>query len=296
MKSGIFFIVAMVIFGTIGAIIRFIDLPSSEIALFRGLIGVICMAPFLLRNNRRGLWADLKANGPVLLLTGAALAANWVFLFQAYRNTTIALAAVSYYTAPVIVMLASPLVMKERLSLLKLACIALTFLGMILVVGIGQRAIDGQNNTVGLLYGLLAAICYATLMMSNKFLKNLGGLETTVPQLFLAALFLLPYVLLVGEMNPLFQSDRSMILLLGLGVVHTGIGFFLFFLGIKGLKAQEIALLNYLDPLTSVLISLFIFMERMTIFQIAGAILMCAGTLIGSISWNTLLGSRVGRK
>jgi drug/metabolite transporter (DMT)-like permease len=292
MKSALSFCVSMVIFGTIGAVIRFIDLPSSEIALFRGLIGVLCLAPFLLRDKRKGLGADLGANWLVLLLTGAALAGNWIFLFQAYRNTTIALAAVSYYTAPVIVMFMTPIIMKERLSLLKLACIAFTMLGMMLVLGVGQGDIGLQSNMLGLVFGFMAAICYATLMLLNKFLKNLGGLETTVPQLFLAALLLLPYVLLAGEMNPLFQSDRSMVLLLVLGLVHTGVGFLLFFIGIKGLKTQEIAILNYLDPLTSVLISLFFFKERMTALQIAGAFLICAATLIGTISWKTLYRSR----
>jgi drug/metabolite transporter (DMT)-like permease len=295
-KSVIAFIVSMCIFGTIGAVIRFIELPSSEIALFRGLVGVICLAPFLLKDNRRGLWTDLKANGWILLLTGAALAGNWIFLFQAYRHTTIALAAISYYTAPVFVMALTPLLMKERLSLLKLVCVAFTLLGMILVIGVGNSTVDLQANYLGLIFGFFAAICYATPMLSNKFLRNLGGLETTVPQLFLAALFLFPYVLYAGEMNPLFQSVRSLLLLLVLGLVHTGVGFLFFFVGIKGLKTQEIAILNYLDPLTSVLISLIIFKEGMTIIQIAGAVLICAATLIGTINWATLSTSGAGLK
>ncbi len=103
----------------------------------------------------------------------------------------------------------------------------------------------------------------------------------TIPQLFLAALFLLPYIVLVGEMNQL-QSEQSILLLLLLGLVHTGIGFLLFFIGIKGMKAQEIAILNYLDPLTAVLLSLFLFKESMTLIQIAGAVLICGATLVGT--------------
>lgn len=289
MKSIISFIVAMVIFGTIGAVVRFIDLPSSEIALFRGVLGVICLLPFLLINNRKGLGGDLKANWFVLFCTGAALAGNWIFLFQAYRNTTIALATVSYYTAPVMLMMVSPFILKERLSLFKVICILVTLLGMFLLIGINSEKIGSQNNIVGIFYGVLAAICYATLMLLNKFLKNLGGLETTVPQLVLAAIFLLPYVLFVGELNPLFQSHRSIVLLMVLGLVRTGLGFLLFFVGIKGLKTQKIAMLSYLDPLTAVLISFLFFQEKMTTYQIIGACLICGATFVGTISRNVLL-------
>lgn len=285
MKSIISFIVAMVIFGTIGAVVRFIDLPSSEIALFRGVLGVICLLPFLLINNRKGLGGDLKANWFVLFCTGAALAGNW----KAYRNTTIALATVSYYTAPVMLMMVSPFILKERLSLFKVICILVTLLGMFLLIGINSETIGSQNNIVGIFYGVLAAICYATLMLLNKFLKNLGGLETTVPQLVLAAIFLLPYVLFVGELNPLFQSHRSIVLLMVLGLVHTGLGFLLFFVGIKGLKTQKIAMLSYLDPLTAVLISFLFFQEKMTTYQIIGACLICGATFVGTISRNVLL-------
>lgn len=289
MKSTLSFIIAMMIFGTIGAVVRFIDLPSSEIALFRGLLGVVCLTPFLFMNKHTGLIADLKANGLILLTTGLVLAGNWIFLFEAYRHTTIALAAISYYTAPVLVMALSPFIMKERVSRLKVVAITVTLIGMVLVVGVGQDLGESANHLLGLVFGFLAAICYASLMLLNKFLKNLSGLETTIPQLFLAALILLPYVLTVGEMQPLFQSDRTVPLLLALGLIHTGLGFLLFFIGIKGLKAQEIAILSYLDPLTSVLISLFIFSERMTALQIAGAILICGSTLAGTLNWQAIL-------
>ena len=201
MKSRISFIISMVTFGTIGAVVRFIDLPSSEMALFRGLIGVICLAPFLFLKKRKGLAADIRSNWVVLSLSGAALAGNWILLFEAFKNTTIALAAASYYTAPVILMIVSPFFLKERLSPLKLFCIGATFLGMILLIGVSPAPIGPRNNILGLLFGLMAATCYATLMLLNKFLKRLGGLETTVPQLLIATLLLFPYVLFMGELN-----------------------------------------------------------------------------------------------
>ena len=285
MKSIMSFVTSMVIFGTIGAVVRFIELPSCEIALYRGLIGVFCLFPFLLFNNRKGLARDFVANSLVLFLSGVALAGNWILLFEAYRNTTIAIAALCYYTAPVIVMALSPLILKEKVSIFKVLCIGVTLFGMILVVRVDHNFHGSYNHFLGIVFGISAAICYATLMILNKFIKQLDGLETTVPQLFLAALILFPYVLLTGALKPIIHVDRSLMLLIVLGLVHTGIGFLLFFIGLQGLKAQRIAILSYLDPLTSVMISLFIFGEHMTFIQIAGAFLICGATLAGTVNW-----------
>jgi drug/metabolite transporter (DMT)-like permease len=285
MKSILSFVASMVIFGTIGGIVRFINLPSSEIALIRGLLGVLCLLPVLLFTTRKEVLRDLWSNAPVLLLSGIALAGNWILLFEAYRNTTIALAALSYYSAPVIVMILSPFVLKEKISPLKAVCIGITLVGMVLVGRVDQNLNDPHNSFVGVMFGFSAAVCYAPLMLLNKFIKHRGGLETTVPQLFISALVLLPYVLLSGAMKPLSQFDVSLLLLIILGLVHTGLGFLLFFIGLKGLQAQKTAILSYLDPLTSIVISLFIFGEHMTLTQLMGAVLICGGTLAGTLQW-----------
>lgn len=288
MKSIISFTVSMVIFATIGGIVRFIELPSSEIAFFRGLIGVVFLLPFLLINKTRSLAKNISENIMVLFFTGAALAGNWILLLNAFRHTTIALAAVSYYTAPVIAMVLSIFILKERVSLLKMAAICLTLTGMFLVMNIGGGDISSEKNITGILYGLSAAFCYAMVMLLNKFIRNLDGLETTIPQLFFATVVLFIYTLLSGEMEPVFQSDLSFVLLIVLGIVHTGIGFLLYFTGMKGIKTQDIAVLSYIDPLVSVLISLFIFNESMSAMQISGAILIGSTTLLNTVNWREL--------
>jgi drug/metabolite transporter (DMT)-like permease len=209
MKSIISFVISMVIFGTIGAVVRFIELPSCEIALYRGFLGVLFLFPALLLTNRKCLVRDLTANSFVLVLSGAALSGNWILLFEAFRNTTIAIAALCYYTAPVIVMILSPFILKEKFSMLKACCIGATLVGMILVVRVNQNYNESYNHVLGIVFGISAAICYAALMILNKFLKRLNGLETTVPQLFLASLILLPYVLLTGMMKPILYIDKS---------------------------------------------------------------------------------------
>jgi len=159
MKSIISFIASMVIFGTIGAIVRFIELPSSEIALFRGILGVVFLLPFLFMNKANRLRKKFSANTIILFLTGIALAGNWILLLKAFRYTTIALAAVSYYTAPVIAMVLSIFILKEKISPLKLIVICLTLIGMFMVMNVGESDISSKKNLIGILYGFSAAFC-----------------------------------------------------------------------------------------------------------------------------------------
>lgn len=273
----------MVIFGTIGIFVRYINLSASEIALLRGLIGSLFLACVILLTREKISWAAMRSNASLLLVSGMALAGNWVFLFLAYKNTTVANAALSYYFAPVFVMILSPVVLKERLSPKKLVCIGAAVLGMFLIVGNSGSA-AGNNNLLGIAYGLAAAGFYASLMLLNKFIKNLTGLETTIVQLAIASLFLLPYVLLM-EGTGLFQVQMlSIVFVLVLGIVHTGIGFFLFFSGMKQLKGQSIAALSYLDPITSLILSVAVLQENVTVVQLAGGVLLLCATFVSEKS------------
>ncbi|PGS49395.1 DMT family transporter [Bacillus sp. AFS041924] len=280
MKSKIQFLLSMVIFGTIGVFVRSIDLTSSEIALLRGLIGSLFLTTVLLIRKKKILWASVRVNALLLLLSSITLGGNWIFLFQAYKYTTISNAALSYYFAPVFVLIFSPLLLKEKLSTKKLICIGVAMLGMILIVGSGGLSTSGLKDLIGIGFGLMAAVFYASLMLLNKFIKNMDGLETTLIQLATATFLLMPYVFFTEGIGILEVSDSSILLIFILGIVHTGIGFLLFFLGMQKLNGQSIATLSYLDPITSLLISAVILQEQMTIVQMIGGTLLLGSTFV----------------
>ena len=114
-KSKLSLMGAMVIFGTIGLVRRYIDLPSSFIALARAVIGTVFLLGVVALTKKKPDWAGIRKNGLVLVLSGAFLGFNWVFLFESYRCTSVATATLCYYMAPILVILASPL-LKETLS------------------------------------------------------------------------------------------------------------------------------------------------------------------------------------
>jgi RarD protein len=280
MKEKLYFVLSMIIFGAVGVFAKYIDMSSSKIALFLSLIGAVFLLIIFICRKQKVSWDIVKENAVALFIAGIALSGNWIFLFQAYKETTIANAALSYYFAPVLVIMLSPLVLKEKLSLKKVICIGVALLGLFLILQNSTLETTG-NHLLGIGYGLIAASFYATLTLTNKFIRRLDGLTNTLLQLGLSVMLLFPFVLFTDGFAFSSLTSKTVILVLLLGVLHGGVGFYLFFAGMKGLKAQSIAVLSYVDPLTSLLISALVLREKMTLLRLIGAVLLLGSIWIG---------------
>ncbi|NWQ43281.1 DMT family transporter [Bacillus sp. EB106-08-02-XG196] len=282
MKSKIQFILSMMIFGTIGLVVRHIDLSSSERALLSSFIGSLFLLLIFFMSKKKISWNLVKSNALFLILSGIALGGNWIFLYQSYDHTTIANATLGYYFAPVFVMILSPFVLREQLSIKKIVCIGVAISSMLMIVGEGVSA-SKSDDILGLSFGLIAAAFYAALLLLNKFIKDMGKLELAIIQLGTATLLLMPYVFLTSSFGIFEVSSSSIPFILILGIINTGIGFWLFFSGMEGLKGQSIAMLSYVDPFVAILISAIILQEQMTIVQMLGGVLLLGSTFVSEI-------------
>lgn len=284
MKSKLQNITAMLIFGTIGIFVKNIDLSSKEIALMRGIIGSIFLIFIAMFSKDKISFKGIKKNFILLFISGIGIGINWIFLFQAYKYTTISAATLSYYFAPVFVTLLSPVILKEKLPIIKIVCISAAMLGMFFIVkgtnGNSNFENIAYNHTLGIIYGLSAAIFYGSVILMNKFIKELKSLETTLTQLTLASLVLFPYVMFTDGIKVFNTSMSSLTFLIILGIIHTGFAYFLYFSSIKDLKGQTIAVLSYIDPISAVIISAFLLKESMTFGQVIGGILILSSTFI----------------
>jgi drug/metabolite transporter (DMT)-like permease len=279
-KEKIYFVLSMIIFGAVGVFAKYINLSSREIALLLSLIGGLLLLVVFVWTKQKVSWRKVKKNAAALFIASAALSGNWIFLFQAYKETTIANAALSYYFAPVLVIMLSPFILKEKLSLKKAVCVGIALLGLFFILQNGKMETTG-HHLLGISYGLVAAGFYAVLTLVNKFIRDLDGLANTLLQLGLSVAMLLPFVLFTSGFNIFSITGDAVVWMLVLGILHGGVGFYLFFVGMKGLQGQSIAVLSYIDPLTSLLISALVVGERMTLQQLIGAALLLGSTWIG---------------
>lgn len=275
---------SMFIFGTIGIFVRFIPLPSSVIALVRGVVGTSFLLLVIAGKKSRIDLPAVKKNLLCLCLSGVFLGANWILLFEAYRYTTVATATLCYYLAPVFVTLASPFVLKERLTPVKAGCIAIALIGMVLVSGVLEAHPSGNGGFLGVLFGICAAVLYACIVLLNKRLKSISAYDTTVIQLGISALVLLPYVLLTENLAACVPTPRAFVLLATVGILHTGMAYALYFGSIQSLRAQTVAIFSYVDPIVAILLSAWLLHEKMSFLSALGAVLVLGATLFSELS------------
>ena len=287
MNAKIKIITAMVTFGTIGVFVRYIPLPSSISALVRGVLATIFLLTVMAAGKRRPDRTAIRRNLALLVISGGMIGFNWILLFEAYNYTSVAVATLCYYLAPVFVIIASPFVLGEKLTMRKTLCVISALAGMVMVSGVIQNYVSGGNaedlNLTGVLLGIGAGALYATIILMNKKLKNISSYDTTVMQLAAASIVLVPYCLLTVDIGSLEVTPGSAVLLVIVGIVHTGIAYVLYFGSIKELPAQTVAIFSYIDPILAVLLSAFLLKESMDMLSISGAILILGSTFVSEM-------------
>ena len=276
-------ILAMVIFGTIGIFRKYIPLPSGIVACARGILGVAFLLIFIKLKKIKMDKNSIKEHLMILLVSGGFIGLNWVLLFESYRYTSVAVATLCYYMAPIFVMIVSPFLLKEKLTVKKVLCVIVALIGMVFVSGVIDGGIKGVSELKGILFGLGAAALYASVVMMNQKLGKVPTYDKTIMQLGAAAVVLIPYIFLVEDLSAITVTPLILIMLLIVGVVHTGIAYALYFGSMNGLKAQTVALFSYIDPIVAIILSAMFLKEPMTIYSGIGAVLVLGATMISEL-------------
>lgn len=281
-KARIMLIISMLIFGTLAVFVKKINVSSGELALYRAILAAFVIFVYLLITKQKIDLKSIRKELIVILISGMAMGFNWIFLFEAYKYTTVSIATLSYYFAPIIVTLVCPIIFKEKLTIKQIICFIASTLGIVLITDLGHLG-NNNNHILGILLGLTAAILYATVIILNKCIKSIGGIHRTFIQFIAAIIVLIPYVLLTSGINITSLNMDGWINLLIVGIVHTGITYCLYFTSLKELPGQNAAILSYIDPVVAILISVFVLSETMTLIQIIGGVLIIAFTLLNEL-------------
>lgn len=276
-------IISMTVFGTLGLFVRNISVQSGELALYRAVLAAVLIGCYLIITKQKIPFGNIKKQVPLLLLSGVAMGFNWILLFEAYKYTTVSVATLSYYFAPVIVTVVCPLLFKEKMGAKEWICFIMSTVGIVLITGIGDFS-AGSSHFKGILFGLGAACLYATVILLNKFIKGVEGIHRTFLQFLSAIAVLLPYVLLTSGITLGGLDTKGAVSLLIVGIVHTGITYCLYFSSLKELPGQKAAILSYIDPLVAVVISVAVLGESITLLQLLGGFLILGFTLWNEIS------------
>ncbi|MBQ6867145.1 MAG: EamA family transporter [Clostridia bacterium] len=281
-KSRLMLTASMAIFGTLAPFVRNIAVTSGELAFYRAVLAATIIILFMTATKQKIPFRDIRKELPLLILSGAGMGVNWILLFEAYKYTTVSVATLSYYFAPVIVTAVSPFLFKEKLTKKQLICFAMSTLGIVLITGIGDIS-GGSSHITGIMFALGAAVLYASVVLVNKFIRNVDGIHRTLLQFLSAIVVLIPYVIATSGITLANLDAKGWICLLVIGIVHTGLAYCMYFTALKDVSGQQAAILSYIDPLVAVLISVTLLGESMNVMQITGGALILGFTL-----WNEL--------
>ena len=278
MKARFEIVFSMAAFGTIAVFVRNIGLPSGEVALYRAVIAALALFLWQLCTRQTVRWQDVKKELPLLFVSGAAMSVNWILLFEAYKYTTVAMATLSYYFAPVIVTVASTVLFREGLTAKQISCFVMSTLGLVMVIGVSGGG--GSHDLLGILLGLGAAVFYAAVVLINKGIRRVSGLNRTFMQFLAAILVMKPYISMTGGSHLAGLDMTGAVNLMVVGVFHTGICYCMYFSSLRYLKGQEASILSYIDPVVAVILSVAVLHEPVSPLQAAGGFMILGFTVL----------------
>lgn len=276
------YICAGIIYGTIGCILHFVNIPSEFVVICRGIIGALFIYTYLMIKKNHMDFPSIKSNLFNLILSGAGLGLNWVFLFAAYRYTSVAIGTLCNYVGPIIVIALSPFLYKERLTLKKVLCVLSAAIGIICISGVFDST-DTHVSLFGIALGLLSAVCFVINVVFTRRTKDVSVYDKAVTQLVAAALASLPYALIVNRNTQITIDLRSVILILVLGLIHTGLAYCFYFRAMSTLPVQTFSILGYIEPVVAIILSALFLKEKLTIMGIIGAVLILGAVFVSEL-------------
>lgn len=276
-------IASMLVFGTVGVVRRFVLFPSGFTAMLRGFIGALVIGLFMLVTRKRLNLPAIKANAVRLILSGVFIGVNWILLFEAFNYTTIAVATVCYYLAPIFVIIISPIALGERIGAVRGSAVVLALVGAVVVSEPWADGFVGGKYLIGVLLAVGAAVFYAGVTVLNKKMRDIPSLDMTLVQLAVAATVVLPYTLIAEPIEPKMFEITTVLLVLLLGAVHTGGAYLFYFSAVNRLPAATSAIFSYIDPLFAVILSALVLREPFTVFSALGALIILGATLISEL-------------
>lgn len=279
-KNFMKYLASNLMFGMNGIVASYIAMSSYEIVLTRTLIGSLLLWIIFIGTRQKIHLLDHKKDLAFLVLSGISMGTSWMFLYEAYRQIGVGIASLAYYCGPVIIMMLSPLLFREKLTWQK----NLGFLGVLAgMFCVNFEALTGGGSVWGMVCGIMSAVTYACMVIFNKKARRITGLENAMGQLSISFVTVAIFVFLKQGAS-LNLTHGSIVPILVLGIFNTGVGCYFYFSSIGHLPVQTVAIFGYLELLSAIVFAAIFLQESMSMIQMLGAILIIGGAAYGEWS------------
>ncbi len=262
--------------GFISVIVAGVELEAAVLVFLRLVLAAAAIALALVAARRVSLLAPPERPWRLLVL-GLVLAAHWFLFFETIKRSSVALAVLTVYTAPILLALFAPAFLPERRSRVALAALAPASAGIALIVVAGGGETRASAGAVAL--GIGAAVTYAVLVTATK--RLVGGIAATTITFWtyvVAGVCLAPFLLSAERITP---SGAEIAYVLVLGVAFTAVSGSLFVSLLRRVTAQAAGLLSYVEPVAAALLAWAILDQPLGAPVLAGgALVVLAGAAV----------------
>jgi drug/metabolite transporter (DMT)-like permease len=267
---------AAILYGLIGIFIKLTGyMPLGSINFYRMLFGFFFILLYLSSRGRINELKLKKKKGYLLLL--GLLEAGAIFAyFIAVRYTTVSIAVLLLYTAPVYVTLLSPLLLKEKITRRSLLALGLSITGAVMVIQPVTSGYDGLNF-IGIAMGLISGVLYAIMILTSRYIKDYySGAAQTAWSIIMN---LVVFSAFVTAAPPATVMENLPLLVL-FGLLPTAIGSMLYFNGIGLIGAQSASIMALIEPVSAVLFAFIILGEPVSPGTFVGGAFILLGAIL----------------
>lgn len=258
--------VAAVSMGTIGVLARLSELDAATVTFFRLAIGGALLLALMFVTGQS---SQLKTRPhPLILLNGVMLAGFMTFFIAALNHTTMLIAVMTLYMAPVVATIAAHFVLKERLTRYSISSITVVILGFLLVMYQPSDSPEQQTSWLGFAYALAGMLCYAGFILINRMIPNQYQEFTKSSWQFLVGAICVLPMMLSSDLS-LSLSQWGWIFLVGL--IPGFLGIVLAVYTIKRMPAATFSTISYVEPIAAVMLGWIVFQESLTPLQLLGS-------------------------
>jgi len=260
---------------------RIHDMAIAPIIFYRLFFGLLFLFTYI---AARGKTSDLrlKKRRGSLLLQGVLVVACMLLYFTCLKITCVSIAILLQYTAPFYVMLASPLILNEKIGKESVIALFIAIAGVFLIVK--PESFSGIEFTgtymLGIAAGLLSGVIFSALIMNVKILKTeYTELAIMFWPMGIALLLLSPFAFEISP-DALYGNLK---VLIAFGIVSIGFGEIFTILGLVNLKAQTGSLLALIEPVSGVFFDIAVLGIGLSSETLAGCALILASAAFISL-------------
>ena len=255
-----------------------IALGAGPLAFLRLALAVATLAFVALLSRRLPLLRP-GSHLFVLVALGAVQATHWWLFFETVKRGSVALAVLTFYTAPLFLAVLAPLFLPERLS--RVALVALVPGG----IGVALVALAGNDGAafgwVALSSGIASALTFAVLLILSKSLLHhrVAPLTITFWSCLVGTIVLIPLLPFAGSVLPDDAAEWGAVLLLG--VVFTALATLLYMWLLDHVTAQAAGVLTFLEPVSAIVLAWLLLEQSLSpLALVGGALVLCAGIFV----------------